>query len=127
MLSKPKKRKKKNNRANSAQHFKEWATSGREIKVNGKLIKAYTRGKLVEAFAYYGIPKTYQTIYLWEQNGILPKSPIVINGKTYYTRKMIEAIIGVVMDFGAGRVNWTDNFKNELHEVLNRVIQEELM
>lgn len=126
MPLKPKKRK-KNNRANSAQHFKEWATEGREIKVNGKLVRVYTRGKIVEAFSYYGIPKTYQTIYLWEQKGILPKSPIVINGKAYYTRKMIETIVNTAMDFGADRVFWTDSFANALHENLNRVINEELM
>lgn len=127
MLSKPKKRKKKNNRANSAQHFKDWSTTGREVKVNGKLVRVYTRGKLVEAFAYYGIPKTYQTLYLWEREGVLPQSPIKINGKTYYTRKMIEAIVGVAMDYGAGKVSWSEDFSNSLKNELNRVIKEELM
>lgn len=127
MPSKPKTKKRKNNRANSAQHFKEWATSGREVKVNGKLVRVYTRGKLVEAFAYYGIPKTYQTLYLWEREGVLPPSPIKINGKTYYTRRMIETIVGVAMDFGAGRTSWSKNFSDTLRNELNRVIMEELM
>ena len=50
-------------------------------------MRVYTRGKLVEAFASAGVPKTSTTLRNWEKAGVLPKSPIMIGGKYYYTRK----------------------------------------
>lgn len=64
---KRKRRKKKSNKEFCAQHFKDWATIGRIIKVNGKELRVYTTAKLVEAFSAYGIPRTYQTINLWRK------------------------------------------------------------
>ena len=44
-------------------------------------MRVYTRGKLVEAFASAGVPKTSTTLRNWEKAGVLPKSPIMIGGK----------------------------------------------
>lgn len=133
MLSMPWKRKKRRkkkylNRTNSAQHFKDWATIGRQIKVNGKDLTVYTRGKLVEAFAQYGIPRSYQTVLLWETNGLLPKSPIIIGRKRYYTRSMIEAIVLTFLESGAEqRTVITDSLKQKLHEEVKKALERELL
>ena len=114
-VKKKRKRRKKRfpNRRNSAQHFKDWASIGREVLINGKTVRVYTRGKLVEAFANAGIPKTFATLRNWEKWVILPKSPIAIGGKYYYTRRMIETIILTYIETGQGTyVTSSELFKN---------------
>lgn len=129
MPLKRKRRKKKKfpNRKNSAKHFKEWATVGREVIVNGKDIRVYSRGKLVEAFATFGVPKTYTTIMNWENAGILPKSPIVISGKSYYTKGMIETIVLTYIECGNGKnLSSPEYYKQRLWDEFNRVVEKEL-
>ena len=126
---KKRKRRKKRfpNRRNSAKHFKDWANIGREVLINGKNVRVYTRGKLVEAFASAGVPKTSTTLRNWEKAGVLPKSPIMIGGKYYYTRKMIETIVLTYIETGQGvYVTSSERFKSELQSRLDKVIREEL-
>lgn len=121
-------RRKHPNKANSAQHFKDWATKGREVIINGKETVVYSRGKLVEAFAKFGIPRTYTTIMNWERAGILPKSPIIIGGKSFYTKAMIETIVLTAIECGTGKMLTSpDYFKQRLWEAFNKVVEKELM
>lgn len=125
---KRKRRKKKSNKEFCAQHFKDWATIGRIIKVNGKELRVYTTAKLVEAFSAYGIPRTYQTINLWRKNGILPESPIIINRKSYYTRAMIEAIVLTFIECGADKKSsWNDVLKGRLQLAIKEALERELL
>lgn len=122
-----KRRKRFPNRQNSAKHFKDWASVGREVSINGKTVRVYSRGKLVEAFASAGIPKTSTTLRNWEAWGILPRSPIVISGKYFYTRRMIETIVLTYIETGQGvYVTSSDLFKSELQTRLDKVVREEL-
>lgn len=129
-LKQKRKRRKKRfpNRQNSAKHFKEWATKGRDLIVNGKQVHAYTRAKLLEAFAFAGVPKTGTTLRVWEKNGILPKSPLVVSGKFYYTESMIKAIVLSYLETGQGkRMTSTELFKNTLWERFNNAVKKEFM
>ena len=129
-LKQKRKRRKKRfpNRQNSAKHFKEWATKGRDLIVNGKQVHAYTRAKLLEAFAFAGFPKTGTTLRVWEKNGILPKSPLVVSGKFYYTESMIKAIVLSYLETGQGkRMTSTELFKNTLWERFNNAVKKEFM
>lgn len=114
-------------KARGAQHFKDWATKGREVTINGKDFIVYSRGKLVDAFAKYGIPRTYTTLMNWERSGILPKSPIIIGGKSYYTQSMIEAIVITCLECGAGKMlQFPDFLKKRLWEEFNKTVEREL-
>lgn len=128
MQLKPKKRKRKK-RANTyhCQHYKDWATIGRKVIINGKEHTVYSKGKLVDAFANYGIPRTPTTFYLWERAGILPKSPIYMGGKGYYTKGMIECIALTALECGIGKcANSIEFFKKQVWENFNKVVNKEL-
>ncbi len=100
---KKRKRRRYPKRANSAQHFRDWATKGRDITVNGKDLRVYTKGKLLEAFSNAGIPRTRECLKIWEHDGVLPRSPIVIGRKQYYTQGMIEAVVLTCIECGVGK------------------------
>lgn len=114
-------------KAKGAQQFKDWATIGREVTINGKDFIVYSRGKLVDTFAKYGIPRTYTTLMNWEKAGILPKSPIIISGKSYYTQLMIETIVITCLECGAGKILQSPDFlKKRLWEEFNKAVNKEL-
>lgn len=132
MQSEPKKRKRKKKRSKnwtylSSRHFTKWATSGRQVLINGKEHTVYSRAKLVEAFGRYGVPKTPTTLRLWEKAGILPQSPIFISNKYFYTQSMIECIVLTYIECGNDKVlTNTEYFKTRVWEEFNKVVQKEL-
>ena len=61
---------------------------------------------------------------MWEKNGILPKSPLVVSGKFYYTESMIKAIVLSYLETGQGkRMTSTELFKNTLWERFNDAVK----
>lgn len=105
----------------------QWATEGRELIVNGKTIRAYSRGKLLDAFARAGIARTRDMLYRWEKDGILPKSPIFLDGMPFYTAGMINAIVLTCVECGIGsRTTNKEYLATRLWEEFNRAVNKEL-
>ena len=76
---------------------------GKLYKINGKVLRLYTRSKLIEAFKLAGIPRGSLTLRLWEKNGILPPALIRINNICYYTQPQIDTIVRVALECGVRR------------------------
>lgn len=131
MQSEPKKKRKRRRKKRSltdySKHFTIWATDGRKLIINGKEHIVYTRAKLVNTFARYGVPKTSATIRIWEREGILPRSPIFVSNKYFYTQAMIECIVLTYIECGNDKLlTNTEYYKNRVWEEFNKVVQKEL-
>lgn len=130
MQSEPKKRKRtkrKKKWVNNGYHFVDWATTGRKLVVNGKEVTVYSRAKLVHTFSKYGVPKTSTTLRNWETDGIIPKSPIFISNKYFYTQAMIECIVLTYIECGNDKLLTNpEYYKTRVWEEFNKVVQKEL-
>lgn len=76
---------------------------GKLFKINGKVLRLYTRAKLIEAFRLAGIPRGSLTLRNWENTGILPPALVRVNNICYYTQEQINAIVRVALECGVRR------------------------
>lgn len=96
---------------------------GRLFKINGVVLRMYTRAKLIEAFSLAGIPRNSLTLRNWENNGILPPALIRVNNICYYTQEQIDTIVRVALECGIrqgypiSNTRFSERVKIELQKV----------
>ena len=88
-------------------------------------VRLYSVGKLYKAL---GIK--YSTIVKWFAQKVIPRSPIKVNLKYYYTEKMIEMVKEVITEYKAERQRWYDEIlkrwqqDDELKKVLKHLTKQ---
>ena len=88
---------------------------GKLFKINGKILRLYTRAKLIEAFKLAGIPRGSLTLRNWENTGILPPALVRVNNICYYTQ------CGVRRGFPIEKTGFSERAKIALQKVNERL------